>query len=62
VRPCGEVAAARRLQPLLESAAKEVGGRGLHSFSLSNSRTNSRVKLGYTADGTAQVELKWERA
>ena len=41
------------------------GGRGLHSFTLelklSNSRTYSRFKLGYTVEGRAQVELKWER-
>jgi hypothetical protein len=40
--------------------------RGLHSFTLelnlSNSRTDSWVKLGYTVGRTAQVELKPERA
>jgi len=40
-------------------------GRGLHSFTLelnlSNSRTHSWVKLGYTVDRRAQVELKSER-
>ena len=42
-----------------------VGGRGLHSFTLelnlSDSSTHSGVKLGYTVDGRAQVELDWER-
>jgi hypothetical protein len=41
-------------------------GRGLHSLltlelNLSNSRTHSSVKFGYTVDRRAQVELKWER-
>jgi hypothetical protein len=39
-------------------------GRGLHSFTLklnlSNSRTSSLVKLGYTVDRRAQVELESE--
>jgi hypothetical protein len=38
---------------------------GLHSFTLelnlSNSRTHSWVRLGYTVDRRAQVELKSER-
>jgi len=37
----------------------------LHSFTLElkldNSRTHSWVKLGYTVDGRAQVELNWKR-
>jgi hypothetical protein len=41
------------------------GGRGLHSFALelnlSNPRTRSWAKVGYTVVGRAQVELNWER-
>jgi hypothetical protein len=51
------------LRPASEMAAAH--GRGLHSFSLelnfSNPRTHSWVKLGYTVDRRAQVELKSER-
>jgi hypothetical protein len=47
------------------SARSAVGNRGSHSFTLelnfSNSGTHSRLKLGYTVDRRAQVELKWER-
>jgi hypothetical protein len=43
----------------------EGEGRGLHSFTLelnlSNSRTHSLVKLGYTVHRTTQFELKSER-
>ena len=42
-----------------------AAGRGLHSFTLkldfSNSRTHSWVKLDYTVERRAQVELQWER-
>jgi hypothetical protein len=41
------------------------GGKGLHSFTLalnlSKFGTHSRVKLGYTVDRRAQVELTSER-
>jgi hypothetical protein len=41
------------------------GGRGLDSFTLelnlSNSRTRSWVKLGYTVDRRAQLELESKR-
>ena len=55
---------ARRLL-LARSHAEVPPPRGLHSFtlelSLSNFRTHSRVKVGYTVDRRAQVELKWEQ-
>jgi len=51
--------------PRHHSLHRRAPGRGLHSFmlelNLSNSRTHSRVKLGYAFDRRAQVELKWER-
>ena len=46
-------------------AVRRPPGRGLPSFTLelnlSNSRTHSWFKLGYTVDRRAQVELKSER-
>ena len=51
--------------PLLISEMGTPVFTGIHSFTLelnlSDSRTNSRVNLGYTVDRGAQVELKWER-
>ena len=49
----------------MQQPRPSLRGRGLHSFTLehnlSNFRTRSCVKLGYTVDGRAQVELKSER-